>query len=431
MGGGEGTDAWQRIPLVVGANQRSSSLAVRDRLYIDENGCGRFLVELANAGIDQALLLSTCDRIEVQAMALDCEATSACIIEALARQGGFATGEIDQQLYVLTGDTALRHVFCVAASLESTVVGEPHVLGQVKESYRAACAAGLCSGVLDAMIQRALTAAKRVRTETGIGAGPVSVAAAAAELAQAVHGELAASCCVMIGSGEMGELLADALRSAGLVQLFVIDTRPARAETLARVLGCHTLPIEGLAEALARADILISTLGSRTPLIDRGMVRAALRARRNQPMVMIDTGVPGDIDPLADRLDGVFLYTLDDLERVVRDGRAARAAEAQAARRIVDEEVSAFLRQRAERAAVPALNRLRSHFEAVRDQALIDARGDAEKATRLMVNRLLHDPMRQLRDIAGSGEDADREMSDIEALMVRLFDLTGDDTDHE
>ena len=144
---------------------------------------------------------------------------------------------------------------------------------------------------------------------------------------------------------------------------------------------------------MARADIIVGSLGSRTPVVTVEMTRVALKQRRNRPMVLVDTAIPGDIDPLADRLDGVFLYTLDDLERVARDGRKARESEADAARRIIEEEVSAFLQERAERAAVPALARLRGHFESVRAQALVDAGGDAEKATRLLVNRLLHDPI--------------------------------------
>ena len=153
-----------------------------------------------------------------------------------------------------------------------------------------------------------------------------------------VHGDLERLSCLMIGTGEMGELLAEALREAGLGRLFVTDTRAARAEAAARALGCHTLPFDGLADARPAADIILGCLGSRTPVVTADMARAALRKRRNRPIVFVDTAVPGDIDPLADRLDGVFLYSLDDLERLARDGRAARENEVEAARRIVDEE---------------------------------------------------------------------------------------------
>jgi glutamyl-tRNA reductase len=419
------------VALVVGANQRSSSLAVRDRLYVEDHAYRPFLEELRRAGIAQAMLVSTCDRVEVQAMHADPDTASRKIAAVLARHGGYDPNEIADQLYVLTGEAALRHVFAVASSLESTVIGEPHVLGQIKESYRASRAAGLSGSELEAAVQCAFAVAKRIRSETVIGEGPVSVAAAAIDLARGVHGDLDRLSCLMIGTGEMGELLAEALRDAGLGRLFVTDTRVERAEAAARALGCHTLPLEGLADDATRADIILGCLGSRTPVVTSDMARAALRKRRNRPIVCIDTAVPGDIDPLADRLDGVFLYTLDDLERVARDGREARESEVEVARRIIDEEVAAFLLTRAERAAVPALARLRGHFETVRAQALVDAGGDAEKATRLLVNRLLHDPIRRLREIAGRGRDADGELSRIEDMVRRLFDIADQDTERK
>lgn len=411
-------------PLVVGANQRSSSLALRDRLYVEEHAQVRFLETLRQEGILQALLLSTCDRVEVHAMHVDPEGATRCIAELLARHGGFATGEISAQLYTLRDEAALHHIFAVAASLESTVVGEPHVLGQVKASWKASRDAGLAGSDIDACMRCALAAAKRVRTQTTIGAGPVSLAAAVVELARAVHGDLDRCAALLIGTGEMGELLAGSLRSAGLSQLAVTDTRQARAEAAGRMLDCHVQPFSGLAEAASRADIVIGSLGSQTPVVSAAMVRSALRRRRNKPMVIIDSALPGDIDPLSDRLDGVFLYTLDDLERVARNGRKARQEAVVQARGIIAEEVKAFLRERAERAAVPALQRLRAHFEYERARALADAGGDADKATRLLVNRLLHDPTRRLRQIASQRGEEDAELARVAEVLVRLFKVS-------
>jgi glutamyl-tRNA reductase len=255
----------------------------------------------------------------------------------------------------------------------------------------------------------------------------VSMAAAAVEVARGVHGDLDRVSCLMVGTGEIGALLADGLRKAGLVRLFITDTRVARAEAAARALGCHALPLERLAEATSRADIILGCLGSRTPVIGFEMARAALRKRRNRPIVIIDTAVPGDTDPAADRLDRVFLYTLDDLERIARDGRKAREGEVEDARRIVEEEVAAFLVTRAERAAVPALARLRNHFESVRAQVLADGGVDAQKATRLLVNRLLHDPITRLRAIAGRGEDERGELARFEEMLKLLFGFADED----
>lgn len=417
------------VALVVGANQHSSSLAVRDRLYVEEHAHRPFLEDLRKAGLSQALLVSTCDRVEVQAMHPDPDSVGPIIAAVLARHGGYELGEIADQLYILTCEAALRHLFAVASSLESTVIGEPHVLGQLKDGYRAARAAGLVGSELEAAMQRAFAVAKRVRTQTAIGAGPVSVAAAAIDVARAVHGDLQRLSCLMIGTGEMGELLAHSLRQAGLGRLIITDTRPARAEAAARALDCHMWPLQALADSAADADIILGCLGSRTPVISAATARRALRKRRNRPIVFIDVAVPGDIDPLADRLDGVFLYSLDDLERLARNGRNARHGEVAMARRIIDEEVAAFFRSRAERAVVPVLARLRDYFETVRSEALVDAGDDAERATRLLVNRLLHDPITRLRKIAAHGSNADCELARFDKMLKRLFDLDDEDSE--
>lgn len=422
------TGSGEATALVVGLSQRSSALGVRDRLYVEDQGVASFLEDLRGAGLRQAMLVSTCDRVEVHAMAGEPLAASRSVISVLERRGGFAAGEIADQLYVLTGRAAVRHLFAVCASLESTIVGEPHVLGQLKASYQAARASDLSGSDLDALVQRAFAVAKRIRSETAIGEAPVSVAAAAIDLVRGVHGDLGSLSALMIGTGEMGELLAESMRAAGLLRLAITDTRPARAEARARVFGCHARPLAELAEALAAADIIIAALGSRTPVVTAAMARSALRQRRNRPMVFLDAGLPGDIDPLADRLDGVFLYTLDDLDRVARDGRAARQGAVEAAWRMVDDAVAAFLAERSERAAVPVLGRLRGHFEAVRRQALADAHGDAEKATHLLINRLLHGPSRRLREIAGGG---DGELARLEAMLARLFEATDNDSERK
>lgn len=230
----------QPTVLVVGANQRSSSLALRDRLYVEEDDHDIFLQALRAAGVSQALLvLCTCDRVEVHAMHADPAQASRCIIGVLAGHGGYQPGEIDAQLYLLSGEAALHHIFAVAASLESTVIGEPHVLGQVKASWRASRAAGLCGGELEACVQSAFAAAKRVRTETAIGEGPVPVVAAAVDLARTVHGDLDRCAGLMIGTGEMGEMLAGGLREAGLARLSITDTPGRHVPTWRR--GCSAV----------------------------------------------------------------------------------------------------------------------------------------------------------------------------------------------
>ena len=215
--------------LLVGANHRSASVDLRDRLFVDESDFGEILSRLRGAGLDQALLLSTCDRVEVHALHADPAVAERAIIETLAAHAGLAPDDIASDLYVLRDEAAARHLFAIAASLESLVIGEPFVLGQVKESHRAARAADMVGADLERLLQAAYAAAKRVRSETAIGERPVSIAAAALAVARDVHGDLAGATGLVIGVGEMAELVARQMREAGLGRLVVSHRSAARA----------------------------------------------------------------------------------------------------------------------------------------------------------------------------------------------------------
>jgi glutamyl-tRNA reductase len=293
------------------------------------------------------------------------------------------------------------------------------VLGQVKESHRIAQAAGMTGPTLEAVLQGAYAAAKRVRNETSVAEQPVSIVASALMVARGLHGALDGSTGLLIGLGEMSELLGSELRDAGLEDLVVIHASAARAEAAAHRLHCHFRPWEQLEAALAEADIVVAASGSGQYTITPELAEQALRRRRRRPILFIDAAVPGDVDPAVDKLDGAFVYDLGDLERVARAGKATREGTAVAAWRIVGEEIESFLRQRAERAAVPAVNALRRHFEAVRAQILAQGGLDAEAATRLLVNRLLHDPSEVLRAAAAGTSDGDA----LDESVVRLFRL--------
>lgn len=414
-------------PFVIGANQRSSSLALRDRLFVDAEHLPGALAQLQRAGIVQAMLLATCDRIEVVGADADPYGTADTAFSALAASAGVAGEELKGQTYHLCDDDAIRHLFRVAASLDSTVIGEPHILAQIKAALAAARAQAMSGPDLEALAQAALAVGKRVRSETGIGERPVTVTAAAVDLARHVHGSLVERRALVIGSGEMGELIADALREAGLCQLSFAHPRPERADALARQHDCHTVAFADLAQALADADITVGCLGARSHAITFEMMRVAIRARRQRPVLLIDAAVPGDFDPKIDRLDAAFRYTFDDLENVVARGRASRQSEASAACALVDDAVEAFLQERAERRAVPLLALLRGYFESVREGALADAGADADKATRLLINRLLHGPTRTLRRLAGGSERAEEDRRQMATLLRRLFHMDGDD----
>lgn len=408
-------------PLVVGANHRTSSLSLRDRLFVEDAAMRPFLERLRACGIDEAVMLSTCDRVEVQASHPDRDAGTRAITEALAGHAGLAPDEIASELYTYWDRSAVRHIFAVTASLDSQVLGEPQVLGQVKAGHRMAREVGMCGSLLDGLFQAAYGAAKRVRTETAIGERPVSIAAAAVQLARDLHGDLGRCTGVLIGAGEMGELVAGDMIAGGLRDLTVLHPKASRAQAIARTLDCHVAAFLEMSRVVAEADVILAALGRRQYVLNSDMIAAALRKRRRRPVFLVDAAVPGDIDPAVNRLDGAFLYDVTDLEQVAMAGRANREAEAASAWEIVDSEVAAFLHGRAERAAVPALSRLRAHFEEVREQVLSDADGNAERATRLLINRLLHGPSRAMRAIAASRETDG--LDGAEQTLNQLFGL--------
>ncbi|MGZ8329292.1 MAG: glutamyl-tRNA reductase [Allosphingosinicella sp.] len=409
--------------IVVGANPRSSSLSARDRLIPEPAAVEGPLLRLRAAGVAQAMMLSTCDRVEVYALDAGDGAAAAKIIAMLAGFGAMTPAEASRHLYVLSGAEAVGHVFAVAAALDGSVVGDPHVSAQLKDAWRLARNAGLLGEHLDALVQAAFAAAKQARTRTAIGRAPVSLLAAATGLIERVHGDLRHVRGLIVGMSEIGEMIADGMRSARLAHLSVAHPDPARAEAAARLLDCHVAAYPLEVAELARADVVIACLGARRHVISPELVKALLRARRYQPILLIDTAVPGDVDPAVDAVDAAFLYTLDDLEKVARVGLEAREKAAADARAIIDAEVQAFLRRRVERAAVPVLDALRRHFEASRQAALADAGGDAEKATRLLINRLLHAPSTALRSAAaGTGANA-AELDDFARALRTLFAL--------
>lgn len=407
-------------PVVVGANHRSSSLGLRDRLFVEDRDTPAFLDALSAAGVTDAILLSTCDRVEVQAIHAAPLRAAEIIRNAFAEHAATAAGELDAETYVFEDERAVEQIFCVAASLDSQMIGEPQVLGQVKAGHRIAREAGMVGSELEALMQAAYGAAKRVRTQTAIGERPVSIAAAAVGLARDVHGDLSRAGALLIGVGDMGHLVCEHLQAAGLRNLTVTHPLESRARGLARVLDCHRAEFNERAHAMIGADIVVAALGRRDYAVNADMVLGALKARRRRPVFFIDVAVPGDVDPAVDRIDEAFVYDLPDLEGIVSDGLASREAEAEEGRRIIAAEVSAFLRGRAHRAAVPAIRLLRDHGENLRVEALAEAGDDAEKATRLLLNRLLHEPSVSLKN-AASG--APGELQALERALRDLFEL--------
>ncbi len=407
----------------VGVNHRSGSAFLRDRLFVDEEMLPEVYGRLARGGIRQAVILSTCDRIEIQGADAEPEHAAQVVFDVFKSA---ATGDEDtlkKALYSHFDIAAVRHIMAVASSLDSQIVGEPQVLGQVREAHRHAAAAGMSGHELDDVLQAAYTTAKRVRSETSIGERAVSIASAAVQIAEDLHGDLGERSVLIIGLGEIADLIVRQLRAAGIERISM--TGPGRrAEREALALGFHFVPFERLGEGLIRADIAVTAAGLGRYLVESAMVSEALRERRRRPMLFLDGGVPADVDPDVHDIDDAFVYTLDDLEQVALRGRQEREVVATEAWRIVDTEVERWRAGRALRDVVPTLVSLRERFDAMRLEILADRPGiDAEEATRLLVNRLLHAPTLALREMTGDRD----ETVEAERLVTRLFRLNLED----
>jgi glutamyl-tRNA reductase len=382
------------------------------------------LARFADDGLAESALVMTCDRIELVAL----EAAAGAALAAFARlerTAGLAPGQAAASAYRHRGAPALHHLFRVAASLDAQIVGEPQVLGQVKAAQRRAVDAGTCGATLDAVFAAAFAAAKRVRSETAIGERPVSLAACAVQLVRDLHGDLAPLSALLIGAGEVGEYLAEAFRVAGLTRFTVAMRGAAQARALAARFEAHHIELGDVDAALIGADVVLTAVGSGRFLIAPPAVRAALRQRRQRPIFLIDGGLPDDVDPGVNALDQAFVYRMADLESVAMSGRADREAALGPAQAIIDHAVAAFVRERAARAAVPAVVAVREHFEAVRRQVLAGAPGaDADSATRALVNRLLHAPSEVLRELAAEPSADHAELERLARLLFGLKDET-------
>lgn len=410
-------------PLVVGTNHLTGGLSLRDRLFVEDSDVPGFLGKLKERGLDLATVMSTCDRIDVATISDDVDRVSAAIAMTMAEHARLEPSELNGSLYIHQDQDAVRHLFRVASSLDSVVVGEPQVLGQIKASHRIAHDLGMVSGDLDNLFQASFSVAKRVRTETAIGERPVSIASVAIGISRDVHGDLNRVRALMIGNGDMGEVIAREMLRGGLKQIQIADAGPRTAQELADRMGVSHVPADNLANALVNADVVIVSVGGRDKFLSADMVRTALKARRYRPQFIVDAGLPRDVDAAVDRLDDAFLYDLADLERLAMEGLQSREFEAASAEAIIDMEVKAYLRGKRERTAVPALVALRDHVGNLRDQALAEAGDDAGRATHLLAQKLLHTPSERLREIAAEGGD----IGGLESMIKSIFNLRDDE----
>jgi glutamyl-tRNA reductase len=403
--------------LAIGINHQTAPVELRERVAFADHALPGALAALrALDGVREVVLLSTCNRTELYAAVqgdghvLDDWMAAHPVDDPAMRQ------DLGAYLYRHQGAAAVRHLFRVATGLDSLVLGEPQILGQVKQAWAAARGAGTLGGELDRLFQQSFVTAKRARTDTRIGANPVSVASTAVRLAQESFARPSHSVALLVGAGETMELVARHLAQSGVKRMLVANRTLAHAQELASRHGGVALPLDELQRHLAEADIVFSATASREPVITRPQVEAALAARRHRPMLLMDLAVPRDIDPAVGTLADAFLYTIDDLERAVEHNRASRREAAADAESIVELHVARYAEQHAASARVAPVKRLRAHGEHARDEVLAKARHQLatghdpgqvlEFLANTLTNRLLHAPTMALRRAALEDDQA-------------------------
>jgi glutamyl-tRNA reductase len=397
--------------LAIGINHQTAPVALRERVAFAGDALPGALAALRRLPqVREVALLSTCNRTELYAVADD-DGRALCDWLATHPEDG---GDLHAYLYRHSGGDAVHHLFRVATGLDSLVLGEPQITGQVKQAWAAARAAGTIGSRLDRLFQHAFVTAKRARTETRIGNSPVSMASVAVRLAQDSFARPQDSVVLLIGAGEIIELAARHLAQAKVKRLLVANRTYAHAQDLAARHGGVALPLDELERHLFLADIVFSATASREPVLHRDQVAAALAARKHRPMLLLDLAVPRDIAPDVADLDDAYLYTVDDLDRAIEDNRSSRREAAEAAEAIVELQVARYTEALAAGARNEPLKRLRAHGDAVRAELLAKAKQQLaagqrpeavlESLAHGLTNRLLHAPTAALRDAAVAGD---------------------------
>jgi len=404
--------------VVVGLNHTTAPVAVRERLAFSDATLAEALAHFRPPEVQELVILSTCNRVEMYLQTSDVDVSMASAVVFMAACHAVPPTQFTPHLYQLSDLEAVRHLLRVAASLDSLVLGEPQILGQVKAAYLAAQAAGRTGLIFSQLFERALRVAKTIRTETGISDHAVSVSYAAVELAKKIFESLQQRTVMVLGAGDTAELAARHLVSQGVTRVFIANRTSERAVLLAQALQAKAIPWEAFPEHLAYTDIVISSTSAPHPIIQPAMVREALRARRSRPMFFIDIAVPRDVDPAVNTLENVFLYDIDDLHNVVQENRRERQREALEAEALVWQEVQQFQQWLAVRDAVPTIVAMRQHAEAIRLQELEKAlhklgplderqRRVLEALTCGIVNKLLHAPTVYLKRASPEGQGRD------------------------
>jgi glutamyl-tRNA reductase len=395
--------------LITGLSHHTAPVEVRERLAFEENTLLDALDRLRRRpGMIEGMILSTCNRVEVAVTAEEQSDAEGSIERFLAESRSVERDWVSPYLYRYNGPDAIRHLFRVASSLDSMVVGEPQILGQLKSAYALAKECGAISGYLDLVMTRAFNVAKRVRTETEIGTSAVSISYAAVELARDIFGSLAGKRVLLAGAGKMAESAARHLRRAGVSEILVTNRTRSRADLLAEEFQGQVVPYEDFVSILTEIDILLTSSAAPHYILTREQMRGVISRRRNRPMFLIDIAVPRNIEPSVNQLDNVFLYDIDDLDRVVKSNLQARKNVAEQAEEIIAEEVERMVLRLKTREVTPTIISLQEQLEQLRAAEIERARGRLgaltpqqeeaiEALTRGIINKIAHGPITEMR----------------------------------
>ncbi len=395
--------------IILGLNHKTASIDLREKLAFQESEIEKALSGVhALPALRENMILSTCNRVEIYAVSQEVETSVAALKDFLSHFHHLPLNHFEQSLYLLVGEEAVKHTFRVASSLDSMVVGEPQILGQLKAAYTLATESKTSGLILHRLLHRAFHVAKRVRTETQIGNSAVSVSSVAVELAERIFGTLERRTVLLLGAGEMSELAARHLRAGGVEQILVTNRTYERALSLAHAFNGEAIPFDQMNEGLRRADIVISATDSTQFLITHSQISKLMKVRKQKPIFFIDIADPRDVEPDVGDLENVYLYNIDDLQKISNENIKDREKEAQKAEAIVQEEVSKFVRWYQSLDVKPTIVALREKCEEIRKKELEKMlslhphlsekeRKSLEAMTSAIINKILHDPIHRLK----------------------------------
>jgi len=422
--------------VIVGLNHKTAPVGVREKVAFSVDMLEASLRRLVREyGLNEGVILSTCNRVEVLALSRDADLEKGIlhVKRFLSDSSSIPLETLDEHLYAYCGVDAVKHLFRVGAGLDSMVLGEPQILGQVKDSYGYAVEYDSAGVIVNKLYHKAFSVAKRIRTETKIGESAVSISFAAVELAKKIFGELSGKTVMLLGAGEMAELAAKHLLRAGIREIMVANRTYERAAEFVKEFGGSAILFREFPHHLKNVDIVIASTGAKSFIIREEQVRDVLKERKNRPMFFIDISVPRNVDPLVNNIDNTYVYDIDDLQGVVASNIKERSKEADDAEKIIEEEIEKFYRWIKSLDVVPTIIALRNYCDGIRKSEMeraakgLNGLNDKEKKilesmTKSIVNKILHAPVSRLK------KDADKIEGDTYIETTRkLFDLDDED----